>query len=80
MKDYTEYLQKFRLKEDDILLITLPKDFGNSDKTREHVHRWIKNFEMLLPYKNKIVVIPDNVKLKVIEKNDQKLLGEDWWV
>ena len=78
MKDYIKYLKKFSLKKDDILLIELPKDFGNDEKTRTHIHHWIANFEMLLPYHNKVVVIPDNVELKVIDKDDQKLLGENW--
>jgi len=78
MEDYAKYIKKFSLKKDDILLITLPKDFDNSKETRSHVHKWISNLERMLPYNNKVVVVPDNVKLKVIEKDNQKLLGEEW--
>jgi len=78
MEDYTKYLKKMSLKKDDILLIVLPKIYDNSEEKRNHIHKWIASCERLLPYKNKVIVIPEDIELKVIEKDDQKLLGEEW--
>lgn len=75
MEEYIKYIQKLSIKKDDVLLLILPECL-----VKLNLSKFINSFEKMLPYKNKVVVVPKDVDIKVISKDDQKLLGEEWFI
>lgn len=58
------------LKKDDVLLIQLPKYWFELNN-RRHIDELYKQIrKKLLPKRNKILVIPEEIKLKVIGKDE----------
>ena len=78
MEDYKKYIQKLNVKEADVVILFLPTYYLNTPNKGVQVKNFIKKFEKQLPYNNKVVVLPKDIDMKVVEKDDQKLLGEDW--
>jgi len=78
MENYTECIQKLNVKEDDVILFFIPKYYLDVPDKVVQVKNWLKNFKTKLPYNNNVVVIPKDIDMKVIKKDDQKLLGEEW--
>jgi hypothetical protein len=77
MKEKT--ISRIILKEEDIVLISLPIDLIKNRDICRKLYEQIK--KQLLPKKNKILMLPEDIKISVIGKDEIKeyISNMDLW-
>jgi hypothetical protein len=73
-------IERLILKDDDVLVVTVPKQyFMKEGKAVLSLHKRLK--EMLLPRKNKILILPEVINISVIGKEqiDEYISHIDLW-
>lgn len=74
-------VKRIILKKEDILLIRVPNAYFDSRNRETLISLYKKIKERLLPKKNKILVLPDNIDVSVIgkEKIKEHISDIDLW-
>ena len=72
-------IKRIILKDDDVLVVTVPEHFFMRKKAREAIYKQIK--KQLFPRKNKVLMLPEAIQLSVIGKEKiQEYVSEiDLW-
>ena len=74
-------IEKLHLTENDIVVLVFPVEYFRTQETSAKIFKLGDNLKGLLPHKNKVIIMPNDVQLKVITDSQGDLmedLGIEW--
>lgn len=79
--EYKAVIDRMHLLEDDVVVMVFPVEYFKTKVTAKKILKLGDNLKGLLPFKNKVIIMPNDVKIKVLsgsEADVMESLGIQW--
>ena len=79
--EFKAVIDRMHLLGDDIVVMVFPVEYFRTKETSKKILELGDNLKGLLPFKNKVIIMPNDVKIKVISRSEADVmesLGIQW--
>ncbi len=73
--EYKAVIDRMHLTEDDVVVMVFPVEYFRSPQASKKILAMGDNLKGMLPFKNKVIILPDDVKIKVVSKSQADIMG-----